>query len=476
MLPPDAATADKMLPGAALPGGFCDHLTELLGPERFRRDGTSLEAYAWDNTGSRRVPGAVALVENSQEVSAVLVAASRWGVPVTPRGAGSGNVGGCLPWRGGLVLGLQRLNRIVEIDAPNRVAVVEPGVVNADLQRALAPHGLYWPPDPSSARVATVGGNIAMCAAGPGAIRQGVTRDWVGGVTAALMDGRVIHTGGRTSKGVVGYDLTRLLVGSEGTLAVVTQAILRLAPRLEARRLCSAAFATVEAATLAVCDLMTQGDPPLAVEFLDARCLELVRRQGVALPGQAGAMLLLEVGATSDARAEGLMEDVTQRLARQAPLTLEVAADASRARQVWAARYALSPALKQLAPHRINEDVVVPVAALPRLIAGLEALSAHSGIPIVNFGHAGNGNIHVNLLVDPDDAALMSRVEPTLEALFRLVLDLQGTLSGEHGVGLAKKRFLSWELDPDTLALQRGIKALFDPAGLLNPGKIFPEV
>lgn len=464
-----------MTPHPPLPAGLLADLGSALPADALLTAPPALEAYAWDNTGVRHRPQAVALCATEAEVAAVLRLCHHARVAVTPRGAGTGNVGGALALLGGVVLSTQRMNRILEVDPLDRLAVVEPGVVNAHLQEALRPRGLFWPPDPSSARSCTVGGNLAMCAAGPNAIRYGVTREWVLGLRAVLADGTPLTTGGRTTKGVVGYDLTRLLVGSEGTLAVITRATLKLAPRPPARRLLRAVFAGVGDAAAAVATLMGEGEPPSAVEFLDPATLDLLRRGGtVPLPPEGRAMLLVEASgsvAGVDEQARALEE----RLARHRPLELVRGGDGTGAAQLWAAREAISPTLKSLAPRRINEDVVVPVSRLPDLIAGLEELSAASAIPIVNFGHAGNGNIHVNLLVDPADPALMGRVEETLDRLFRLVLSLEGSLSGEHGVGIQKRRFVSWELDPVALDLMKRIKGIFDPEGVLNPAKALPE-
>lgn len=460
---------------APLPDGFTDRLAHALGPDRVLIRPADLEAYAWDNTQIRMAPQAVVLAARAEHVRRTLELCRERGVPVIPRGAGTGNVGGALAPQGGVILALAGMNRIVEINVEDRLAVVEPGVVNADLQEALKPHGLFWPPDPSSAKSCTIGGNIAMCAAGPGAIRYGVTRDWVQGLTATLSDGETIQTGGRASKSVVGYDLTRLLVGSEGTLAVVTEAILRLAPRPEAKRLLRAAFADTAAAARAVSRLMASGEAPSAIEFLDGNCLDLLRRESaVPLPEEARALLLLEVAGSRE-RVDALAGEMEARLRSEAPLELMRAADEADAQTVWAARYALSPLLKKLSPKRINEDVAVPVSQLASLIAGLEEIAQRSGLPIVNFGHAGNGNIHVNLLVDPENAATMEKVPAILEELFRLVVTLGGTLSGEHGVGTQKREFLPLEQDAATIALQRRLKTLFDPEGILNPGKLFPS-
>ena len=449
-------------------------LAAKIGAERLLSSLAARESYAWDNTGLRHRPWAVVLAETEHHVTETLRVCHEADVAVVPRGAGTGNVGGALAVQGGIVLSLQRMNRIVEVSVEDRLAVVEPGVVNADLQRHLRPHGLFWPPDPSSARSCSLGGNLAMCAAGPSAVRFGVTRDWVLGLQAILADGTPLRCGGRTTKGVVGYDMTRLLIGSEGTLAVITQATLKLAPLPEARCLVRATFRSVAEATQGVCALMAEGEAPSAIEFLDASALDLLRQTTtMALPEAGRAMLLLELSGRAFA-IDRLAAEVVARLKRFDPLDLAYSHQASDAADLWAARYALSPALKKLAPKRINEDVVVPVSQLPSLMEGLAGIARETGLSIVSFGHAGNGNIHVNLLVDPNDPIVMRAVDGALAQIFRLVVALGGALSGEHGVGIQKRAFVPWELDEASLTLQKGLKRLFDPKGILNPGKIFP--
>jgi D-lactate dehydrogenase (quinone) len=455
---------------------FLDRLAQILASGQILLTKAQREAYAWDNTGIRALPDCVVLVENSEEVVRVLRLCNEMGVPVIPRGAGTGNVGGSLASFGGLVLSTQRMNKIVEIASDDRFVVVEPGVINAGLQTALSSYGLFWPPDPSSSKYCTIGGNLAMCSAGPGAVRYGVTRDWVLGLQVVLADGTVINTGGRTSKGVVGYDLTRLLIGSEGTLAVVTKATLKLAPKPATRMLSRVVFSSVAQATKAVAKLMTTSLPPSAIEFLDGASLNLLRQKSdISIPEKGSAMLLLEVAGGHD-DVESQVKELSQLIAAFSPLEQTPAVGLDEAQEVWAARYALSPILKKLAPKRINEDVVVPVSKLSLLIEGLEEIAADINIPIINFGHAGNGNIHVNLLVDPDDPVVMEKVKPALALIFKLVLKLDGSLSGEHGVGTQKRDYIQWEVGEESILLQRSIKTVFDPKGIMNPGKMFPNV
>jgi D-lactate dehydrogenase len=367
------------------------------------------------------------------------------------------------------------MNRILAIEPRDRIVRVEPGVTNQALQDAVAPHGFFWPPDPTSAAVCTIGGNLGCNAAGPRAIKYGTTRDNTLGLRAVTGAGEEIRTGVMTTKGVVGYDFTRLLIGSEGTLAVITEATLRLTPLPEARHTLQATYRSVGAAAAAVAAIMAQPVTPCALEFMDRGAIDMVRGyQDLGLTDEVWALLMIEV----DGPRHGL-EQAVDAVAEAATVPgligIVRASTATAAQDLWRARKALSPALRNVAPKKINEDVVVPVSRIPALIDGLGELAARHGITIVNFGHAGNGNIHVNLLIDPDDAAELARAEQCLDATFDLVLRLGGTLSGEHGIGLVKRDFVRREIDPVTLRLMRDVKRQFDPNGILNPGKSLPD-
>jgi len=394
--------------------------------------------------------------------------------PLIARGRGTNTTGATVPVGGGVVVSFERMNRILRIDADNRYAVVEPGVLNGDLQTALAAEGFFWPPDPTSSPDCTIGGNLACNAAGPRAVKYGSCRENVLGLRAVAGSGEEFRCGVYTTKGAVGYDLTRLLIGGEGTLALITEATLKLTPKPAAKRTLSASYADIATASAAVARIMAQPVTPCALEFLDDQALRLARAHaGDAIPS-AGALLIVEVDGDPNDLARAA--EAVARAARGPGLKdLQVAAEARQAEQLWAARKALSPALRTLAPNKINEDVVVPVSRLPALIDGLREISTKYQIPIVNFGHAGNGNIHVNLLYRPDDAAQAANAPACLAAVFDLVLTLDGALSGEHGIGLAKRDFLDRALDPVALKLMRAIKAQFDPDGILNPGKLLPE-
>jgi glycolate oxidase subunit GlcD len=371
---------------------------------------------------------------------------------------------------GGLVLSLNRMNRILEIDPADMVARVEPGVVTADLQAAAEAQGLFYPPDPASRAFSTLGGNLAECAGGIRAVKYGVTRDYVLGLTAVLGDGRVIQTGTRTIKGVVGYDLTRLLVGSEGTLAVIVEATLKLLPLPRALATVVGVFPDLEAATPAVGAVFQAGVLPVALEFMDASALRAVADllPFELRPGE-GALILAEM----DGRPEAVQAEAGEVAAafRAQGGRVFLAQDRAEANALWAARRQISPAVKRLRPNKHGEDVAVPRSKLPALIRGVSRIAAAAGLIIACYGHAGDGNVHVNIaLNDGEEEA----AEAAVAQVFRLTLDLGGTLSGEHGIGTTKAAFLAWELSPLEIEVMAGLKRFFDPQGILNPGKIFP--
>jgi glycolate oxidase len=379
-----------------------------------------------------------------------------------------------VPVQGGVVLVLTRLNRILEINRKDMVAVVEPGVIVGFLKRAVSEQGLYYPPDPSSADFCTIGGNVAECAGGAVAVQYGVTRDYVLGLTVVLPTGEIIQAGTRTMKGVVGYDLTRLFLGSEGTLGVITRIVLKLVAKPGARQTLAAGFATLGAASEAVTQILTSGLAPTALEFLDQVTLDCVREMlPLEVPPRTAALLLIAVDGHPwdvEARAAAMARFCREQQARPV-LRAKTPAEAE---QLWQARQVMSPALKKVKPHKVSEDVAVPLGAVPALIDGLQEISRRRGLLIPCYGHAGDGNIHVNVLYDQRVPSERQAVAPTIEDIFALVRRLDGTLSGEHGVGLTKAPYLGLELSEAAIALQRRIKQAFDPQNIMNPGKIFP--
>jgi D-lactate dehydrogenase (quinone) len=397
------------------------------------------------------------------------------GVPLVARGRGTGTTGATVPDQGGVVLSFERMDGVLRVAPEDRLAVVQPGVLNEQLQRAVGAFGFFWPPDPTSAASCTIGGNLAYNSAGPRAVKYGTPRDNTLGLVAVSGNGERLRTGVLTTKGVVGYDLTRLIIGSEGTLALITEATLKLTPLPEAKRTLRAAYADIHAAAAAVSAIMSQSVIPCALEIMDAAAIGTVRRYaGLDLPEGVGALLMIEVDGPAACIDQSIIA-VAAAAKHAGLIELRRAESAEEVTALWTTRKALSPALRHIAPKKINEDVVVPVSRMGELIEGLERLSRESGVQIVNFGHAGNGNIHVNLLIDPGDPVAVESAHRCLDAVFSLVLRLGGTLSGEHGVGIAKRDFVEREIEAPVLALMRDIKRQFDPAGILNPGKGFPE-
>ena len=458
---------------STLPAGLQHELAGLLG-DGWLTDPSERLAYAYDNSRRQALPDAVALPTSREQVLALVRACRAHRVPVVARGRGTNTTGASVPVAGGVVVSFERMDRILDIRPGDRCAVVEPGVLNGDLQVALQPHGLFWPPDPTSAAFSTIGGNLACNSGGPRAVKYGASRDNVLALTAVTGAGELITCGTATTKGATGYDLHRLIVGSEGTLALIVEASLRLTPAPAARRALRAIYRDVASAAQAVARLMAQPVTPSMLEFMDAAAVRLARDVGGAdLPGDAGALLMIEVDGDDETLPHAI-EALMRTAEGEGLVALDDAADDAARDKLWAARKMLSPALRTLAPGKINEDVVVPVSRIPALIDGVQALAKEFALPIVCFGHAGNGNLHVNLLYDPADASQAERAHAALARVFALTLSLGGTLSGEHGIGLAKRDFMPQALTPPTLALMRQLKSVFDPDGILNPGKLLP--
>ncbi|MGD9902265.1 MAG: FAD-binding oxidoreductase [Vicinamibacterales bacterium] len=408
------------------------------------------------------------------EVAAIARLCHDTRTPLVVRGAGTGYTGGAVPIRGGVVLSMARFDRVLDIDADNLLAVVQPNVVTGDLHRAVEARGLFYPPDPASLAQCAIGGNVAECAGGPRAFKYGTTRRYVLAVEAVLPTGEMLRTGTRTVKNVAGYALTDLLVGSEGTLAVLTEITVRLLPLPSDRRALAATYATVEAAAGAVGALVAAGVVPAVVELIDGPSLDAVAAhlgRPMAPPGTA-ALLVVEL----DGHAAAVEEEARLAAAacREAGATdLRVATAAADRDRLWEARRALSYALRAVAPRKINHDLVVPRGRVPALFALVDAVRHRHRLRIACFGHAGDGNIHVNLLVDPADTDEMARATAAEQALFAGVVALGGSISGEHGIGFAKAAHLGVQLSAVEIALMARIKHAFDPHGILNPGKMW---
>ena len=460
-----------------LPPGFFDGLAAIVGESHVRSDGTSLVTYGTDALKRGHPAEAVVLPADTSQVAKIVAHCAEHRVPFVPRGAGTGYTGGAVPVKGGVVISLERMNRILEIDEANLLAVVEPNVITGELQTAVEAVGLFYPPDPASLHMSTIGGNVAECAGGPRAFKYGVTKQYVLGLEAVLPTGEVIETGGKVVKNVVGYDLTHLLVGSEGTLAVITKIILRLVPKPPVQSTLRASFKSVDDAVAAVSEVIRRRVVPAALELIDGESLEAVAKNlGVRslAPEGTAAILLLEVDGSAQAVAEDADRVEEACVAVGAIEVLRAKDDTERA-ELWRVRRELSLSLKMVTPLKFNHDVVVPKGRIPELFALVSRIRDAYRLRIPLFGHAGDGNIHVNIMVMPDDPEEIERAHEAEKVLFEGVVALEGSISGEHGIGFSKAPFLPIELSPDEISLMKRVKLAFDPHNLLNPGKMFPE-
>ena len=453
-------------------GDLISKIREMVGAEKVLESEEERKCYAYDARVHGEVPDLVVFPTSREDVAKILSLADRYVFPVIPRGAGSGVTGGCVPIGGGVVLCFTRMDRILEIDEANLIAILEPGVITFNLQEEVKRFGLFYPPDPSSHKYSTIGGNVAECAGGPNSLKYGVTRDYVLGLEVALADGRIIVTGVRTKKGVVGYDLVRLLVGSEGTLGVVTKVILKLLPLPEERATVLALFSTVEDAALAVSSILKRKILPCTMEFMDRasiRCVEMGEPMGI--PSYVNALLLMELDGNERGVARDL-EKVMVALREEGAKDVWATMDEKERERLWHARRTLSQATYRLNPVKIAEDVVVPQSQVPELIRFLEGLSLGLSIPILSYGHAGDGNFHVSIMIK-DEEEEKRRGEEAVRHIFRKTIELGGTISGEHGIGIAKRPFIRMELGEEEIETMLRIKRALDPKNILNPGKIF---
>ena len=450
-------------------------IANVVGKENVVEDRETKICYSYDATNIRYLPDLIVFPRTPQQISEILKLANQSHFAVIPRGAGTGFTGGTLPVEGGVVLVLTKMNKILQIDPENLLAIVEPGVVTYNLQQEVEKIGLFYPPDPASLKTSTLGGNVAECAGGPRAVKYGVTKDYVLGLEAVLPTGEIISTGVQTVKGVVGYDLTKLLVGSEGTLGVITKIILRLLPLPKAKRTMLAIFPTIEAAAKTVSQIISSRIIPTTLEFMDnatIRCVEDYLHMG--LPVEAGALLIIEVDGAPEV-LNGEVEEIRKICQTNQAIETKVAKDNKEAEELWKARRAVSAAVVKLNPIKINEDVTVPRSKVAEILRRVEAISKKHNLIIVNFGHAGDGNIHVNVLIDKRKPGEEERSHAAVKEIFGAALDLGGTLSGEHGIGITKAPYLAMELGDMGVEVMKRIKQSFDPNNILNPGKIFPD-
>ncbi|MFZ5812468.1 MAG: FAD-binding oxidoreductase [Thermodesulfobacteriota bacterium] len=433
------------------------------------------ETCVFGTDASRRqaLPAAVVRPETEEQVRELLRFAHAERIPVYCRGRGTNTVGDCVPTAPGVVVSTTRFADILEISEDDFVAVCRPGLVTADLQKALAKKRLFYPPDPASVRFSTLGGNAATCAGGMRALKYGVTRDFILGIRAVIPGGEVIVTGGRTHKNVAGLDLTRLLAGSEGTLAFFSEITVKLLPLPDATATALCAYADPDAALAAAGDVFRAGMLPAAMEFLDQTCLETVAAvRPLPWSGKAAAALLLRLDGSEGAVSADL-DKLTGVMARRSPLFVKTALDVPGQEVLWEIRSLLNQASFQVAPDKISDDVTVPRGALRRAVAGIRAIAARAALPVLVFGHVGDGNLHVNIMHHAGDPGQRQRALAAREEILDLTLSLSGTISGEHGVGLSKLPYLDRQIGPGERGLMRRIKAVFDPHGIMNPGKAY---
>ncbi|HEY5672077.1 MAG TPA: FAD-linked oxidase C-terminal domain-containing protein [Malonomonas sp.] len=450
-------------------------LQEIVGKDHVSNAKADLICYSYDATQRQFLPEVVVHPGSTEEISRIMQLANATGTPVFPRGAGSGFTGGSLPTSGGIVLVTTRLDRILQIDEENLVATVEPGLVTEQFQKAVEKVGLFYPPDPASLKFSTLGGNVAECAGGPRCVKYGVTKDYILGLEVVTPTGDIIRTGGPTMKGVVGYDLTKLICGSEGTLAVITKIIIKLLPLPEAKKTMLVMFDSIDGAAKAVSAIIGNKIIPTTLEFMDGRTIDCVRQAtDLQVPEAARALLIIEV----DGDREFLDKQARKIAELIKPLGVvetRIAETAAESEALWQIRRSVSASLRKVNPDKFNEDICVPRSKVPEMIRKIDLIADKYKVPIVNFGHAGDGNIHVNVMINAKVPGQQEQADKAIEEVFKGALELGGTMSGEHGVGIMKAAYIPLELTTAAVDYMKTIKRALDPNNILNPGKIFPS-
>ena len=447
-------------------------LIDIVGRANFTDSLIDLVSYSYDASSHNHRPEAAIWPTSSQQVSRILAMANKHRFAVIPRGAGTGLAGAAVPFRGGLVLDLCRMNKILDIKIVDRLAVVQPGVVYADLQKALVPQGFFFPPDPASGSVCTIGGNVATNAGGMKGAKYGVTRDYVLGLEVVLPDGRIMRTGSKCMKSVSGYDLTRLFVGSEGTLAVVTEIILKISPKPLAVKTSLAYFASLKEAGQAITDIMHSGIIPSVLEILDENTIRVLREHADMNFPDITAMLLVETDGYTEGETAYQMEKVIEAIRKNNATEIKMADTVDETEELWKARKSAGSVAARLGTNNLSEDITVPISKVPDLLTRISDIVRSYQLPFVVFGHAGDGNLHPKIMYNAYDPDQVDRVHQAADELFKLACDLGGTLSGEHGIGLAKAPYMTLEHDPIAMDVMRGIKKMLDPNNILNPGKM----
>lgn len=450
------------------------HFTSLVGSENIFSDKAHLIAYSYDATREHFEPDAVIFPRNEEDISQILKYCNEHKIIIVPRGAGSGFTGGALPSSGGIVLAMEKhMNKILEIDMKNMVAVVQPGVINMELQKAVEALGLFYPPDPASQEYSTIGGNVSENAGGMRAAKYGITKDYVMATRAVLPNGDIIKAGKRTIKDVAGYNISGILIASEGTLAVLSEITLKLIPKPKMTKTAMGIFPTVHMAMEAVYKTMASGITPVAMEFLDnltIRAVEQTFHKG--LPIDAGALLVTDVDGNLEEDLNFQLAQIEKVFRENGCSEFKMAKDDKEAKDIWFARRNASPALSVYGSKKLNEDVTVPRSALPELLERFDAIAKKYNVKIPCFGHTGDGNVHTNVMVDGKDPEQVKIAYQAIEEVFQATIDLGGTLSGEHGIGLAKAPYMHMAFTPEEMALFKSIKMAFDPNNILNPAKM----
>ncbi len=447
-------------------------LMEIVGSENFTDDLIELIPYSYDASDHDHRPEVAVWPIRTEQVSQILLLANAHRFPITPRGAGTGLSGGAVPACGGLMMDLCKMNRILEIRIADRQVIVEPGVVYADLENVLAPHGFFFPPDPSSSSVCTLGGNVATNAGGIRGAKYGTTRDYVLGLEVVLPNGQVIRTGSGCIKSASGFDLTRLFVGSEGTLGVITEIALKINPKPIETKTSLGSFSNLSDAGQSVIEIMQSGILPSVLELLDENTIHVLREQGRMDLPYVAAMILVETDGYTEAETSFQMDKVIEVLKKNHATEIRMGESKKEAEALWKIRKSIGSVAAQLRTHNVSEDVTVPLSKIVDLIKGISNILHHYGLPFVIFGHAGDGNLHPRIMYDRSDPDQVERLRKAVEEIFKLTCQLGGTLSGEHGIGLAKAPYMSLEHDPVRMDWMRAIKKLFDPHNILNPGKM----
>jgi glycolate oxidase len=452
-----------------------EKLEAAIGADKVLTSPIDLVAYSFDGTFEQHMPDVVVLPETNEDVTAIVQVAAQHDVPLVPRGMASGLAGGSIPSRGGIVLTLNRMNRILEIDKENMTATVEAGVITADLQHEVEKLGLFYPPDPSSIKQSTVGGNVACNAGGPRCLKYGVTGDYVLGLAVVLADGRVVRTGGKAIKYVTGFNMNQFFVGSEGALGIITEVILRLIAKPPFVRTALVQFPTLEDAGRSVHAVLTRGLVPAAMELLDETAIECIEQaMNLGLPLDVEAIMVIEADGADEQSVEREIDAIADICLETGASRVDVARSEKEREDLWRARRSVSPSLARKAPNKLGEDITVPRSEIPEAIRRIKEISDRYGLEIVVFGHAGDGNLHPNILFDRRIPEQWDKVEDIVGEIFQVALDLGGTLSGEHGIGTFKLPYMMEALGPASVNIQWRVKQALDPQNILNPGKVLP--